>query len=152
MGYQPILSREIGSLQEIIPSTKEGSITTIQIVYIPANDLTCPAPTITLAHLFATTIPWIQRQLCYNLGLLAMNIMKPHKGLSKLDNDIIVILGLDELSEEDLEVFTNSPEKYVGLTDTIRRFQFIFSRELNGNIDEAIAKAMNLNEERKLNK
>ncbi|KAM3268991.1 hypothetical protein P3S67_030955 [Capsicum chacoense] len=127
VGYQPTLSTEMGSLQERITFTKDRSITSIQAVYVPADDLTDPAPATTFAHLDATTV--------LSRGLAAK-----------------AILGLDELSEEDrllvararkierflsqpffvAEVFTDSPGKYVGLAETIRGFQLILSGELDG--------------------
>ncbi|KAL6492461.1 hypothetical protein OROGR_033405 [Orobanche gracilis] len=177
VGYQPTLSTEMGSLQERITSTKEGSITSIQAVYVPADDLTDPAPATTFAHLDATTV--LSRRLTakgiypsehYETAQRVKQTLQRYKELQ----DIIAILGLDELSEEDrltvararkierflsqplfvAEVFTGSPGKYVGLAETIRGFQLILSGELDnfpeqafylvGNIDEAIAKAMNL--------
>ncbi|KAH0851520.1 hypothetical protein HID58_094676, partial [Brassica napus] len=191
VGYQPTLSTEMGSLQERITSTKKGSITSIQAVYVPADDLTDPAPATTFAHLDATTVlsrglaakgiyPAIQRQLCYNLESLARKHYETAQQVKqtlqryKELQDIIAILGLDELSEEDrltvararkierflsqpffvAEVFTGSPGKYVGLAETIRGFNLILSGEFDslpeqafylvGNIDEATAKATNL--------
>nr|QYK18818.1 ATP synthase CF1 beta subunit [Pabstiella mirabilis] len=197
VGYQPTLSTEMGSLQERITSTKEGSITSIQAVYVPADDLT------TFAHLDATTVlsrglaakgiypavdpldststmlqPRIVGEEHYETAQRVKQTSQRYKELQ----DIIAILGLDELSEEDrltvararkierflsqpffvAEVFTGSPGKYVGLAETIRGFQFILSGELDGlpeqafylvgNIDEATAKAMNLEEESKSKK
>ncbi|KAL8253788.1 hypothetical protein R6Q59_032009 [Mikania micrantha] len=163
VGYQPTLSTEMGSLQERITSTKEGSITSIQAVYVSADYLTDPVPATTFAHLDATTV--------LSRGLAAKELQ-----------DIIAILGLGELSKEDrltetrarkierflsqpffvAEVFTGYPEKYVGLAETIRGFQLILSGELDGlpeqafflvgNIDEATAKAMNLEVESNLKK
>ncbi|KAK8336421.1 hypothetical protein V6Z12_A09G119800 [Gossypium hirsutum] len=186
VGYQPTLSTEMGTLQERITSTKEGSITSIQAVYVPADDLTDPAPATTFAHLDATTV--------LSRGLAAKGIypavdpldststmLQPRIHYKELQ-DIIAILGLDELSEEDrltvararkierflsqpffvAEVFTGSPGKYVGLAETIRGFKLILSGELDGlpeqafylvgNIDEATAKATNLEMESKLKK
>ncbi|KAI5650763.1 hypothetical protein M9H77_36768 [Catharanthus roseus] len=200
VGYQPTLSTKMGSLQERITSTKEGSITSIQAVYVPADDLTDPTPATTFAHLDATTIlssglaakgiypavdpldststmlqPGIVGEEHYETAQRVKQTLQCYKELQ----DIIAILGLDELSEEDrltvararkierflsqpffvAEVFTGSPGKYVGLAETIRGFQLILSRELDGlpeqafylvgNIDEATAKAMNLEMEKK---
>ncbi|KAI3670205.1 hypothetical protein L1987_88092 [Smallanthus sonchifolius] len=199
VGYQPTLSTEMGSLQERITSTKEGSITSIQAVYVPADDLTDPAPATTFAHLDATTVlsrglaakgiypavdpldststmlqPRIVGDEHYETAQQVKQTLQRYKELQ----DIIAILGLDELSEEDrltvararkierflsqpffvAEVFTGSPGKYVGLAETIRGFQLILSGELDGlpeqafylvgNIDEATAKAMNLEMEK----
>nr|XP_025632919.1 uncharacterized protein LOC112727398 [Arachis hypogaea] len=195
VGYQPTLSTEMGSLQERITSTKEGSITSIQAVYVPADDLTDPAPATTFAHLDATTVlsrglaakgiypavdpldststmlqPRIVGEEHYETAQRVKQTLQHYKELQ----DIIAILGLDELSEEDrltvararkierflsqpffvAEVFTGSPGKYVGLAETIRGFKLILSGELDGlpeqafylvgNIDEATAKATNL--------
>ncbi|CAN6462643.1 unnamed protein product [Victoria cruziana] len=183
VGYQPTLSIEMGSLQERITSTKEGSITSIQAVYVPADDLTDPAPATTFAHLDATTVlsrglaakgiypavdpldstsamlqPQIVGEEHYEIAQRVKQTLQHYKELQ----DIIAILGLDELSKEDPEVFTGSPGKYVGLAETIRGFQLILSGELDsfpeqafylvGNIDEATAKAMNLEVESKLKK
>nr|YP_009455319.1 ATP synthase CF1 beta subunit [Erythropalum scandens]AUG62853.1 ATP synthase CF1 beta subunit [Erythropalum scandens] len=203
VGYQPTLSTEMGSLQERITSTKEGSITSIQAVYVPADDLTDPAPATTFAHLDATTVlsrglsakgiypavdpldststmlqPQIVGEEHYETAQRVKQTLQRYKELQ----DIIAILGLDELSEEDrltvararkierflsqpffvAEVFTGSPGKYVSLTETIRGFQLILSGELDdlpeqafylvGNIDEAIEKAKNLEMESKLKK
>ncbi|GFQ08842.1 ATP synthase subunit beta chloroplastic [Phtheirospermum japonicum] len=199
VGYQPTLSTEMGTLQERITSTKEGSITSIQAVYVPADDLTDPAPATTFAHLDATTVlsrglaakgiypavdpldststmlqPRIVGEEHYEIAQRVKQTLQRYKELQ----DIIAILGLDELSEEDrltvararkierflsqpffvAEVFTGSPGKYVGLAETIRGFQLILSGELDGlpeqafylvgNIDEAAAKAMNLEMEK----
>jgi F-type H+-transporting ATPase subunit beta len=192
VGYQPTLGTEMGTLQERITSTKEGSITSIQAVYVPADDLTDPAPATTFAHLDATTVlsrglaakgiypavdpldststmlqPWIVGAEHYETAQGVKKTLQRYKELQ----DIIAILGLDELSEEDrlvvararkverflsqpffvAEVFTGSPGKYVSLTETIKGFQMILSGELDhlpeqafylvGNIDEATAKA-----------
>ncbi|KAL4619813.1 hypothetical protein ACB092_06G107600 [Castanea dentata] len=201
VGYQPTLSTEMGSLQERIASTKEGSITSIQAVYVPADDLTDPTPTTTFAHLDATTVlsrglaakgiypvvdpldststmlqPRIVGEEHYETVQRVKQTLQWYKELQ----DIIAILGLDELSEEDrltvararkiehflsqpffvAEVFTGSSGKYVGLSETIRGFKLILSGELDGlpeqafylvgNIDEATAKATNLEMESKL--
>ncbi|KAF8006831.1 hypothetical protein BT93_K0981 [Corymbia citriodora subsp. variegata] len=173
---------EMGILQERITSTKEGSITSIQAVYVPTNDLIDPAPATTFVHLDATTV--------LSRGLVAKGIYPAeHYGTVqrvkqtlqryKELQDIIAILGLDELSEEDrltiararkiehflsqpffvAEVFTSSLGKYVGLAKTIRGFKLILFGELDGlpeqafylvgNINEAIAKATNLEMESK---
>ena len=192
VGYQPTLSREMGTLQERITSTKKGSITSIQAVYVPADDLTDPAPATTFAHLDATTVlsrnlaakgiypavdpldststllqPWIVGEEHYTTAQTVKQTLQRYKELQ----DIIAILGLDELSEEDrltvararkierflsqpffvAEVFTGSPGKYVSLADSIKGFQMILSGELDslpeqafylvGDIQEAIAKA-----------
>ncbi|KAL9990693.1 putative H(+)-transporting two-sector ATPase [Helianthus debilis subsp. tardiflorus] len=178
VGYQPTLSTEMGSLQERITSTKEGSITSIQAVYVPADDLTDPAPATTFAHLDATTVlsrglaakgiypavdpldststmlqPRIVGDEHYETAQQVKQTLQRYKELQ----DIIAILGLDELSEEDrltvararkierflsqpffvAEVFTGSPGKYVGLAETIRGFQLILSGELDGLPEQA---------------
>nr|AYD72384.1 ATP synthase CF1 beta subunit [Acetabularia peniculus] len=195
VGYQPTLASEMGGLQERITSTKDGSITSIQAVYVPADDLTDPAPATTFAHLDATTVlsrglaskgiypavdpldststmlqPWIVGEEHYNCAQNVKQTLQRYKELQ----DIIAILGLDELSEEDrlivararkierflsqpffvAEVFTGSPGKYVSLNETIQGFHLILSGELDdlpeqafylvGNIDEAIAKAASI--------
>ena len=190
VGYQPTLATEMGVLQERITSTNEGSITSIQAVYVPADDLTDPAPATTFAHLDATTVlsrglaskgiypavdpldststmlqPEIVGDLHYKTAQRIKETLQRYKELQ----DIIAILGLDELSEEDrrvvararkierflsqpffvAEVFTGSPGKYVSLTETISGFNIILKGELDrlpeqsfylvGNIDEACA-------------
>jgi len=195
VGYQPTLGTDVGDLQERITSTKEGSITSIQAVYVPADDLTDPAPATTFAHLDGTTVlsrnlaakgiypavdpldststmlqPSIVGEEHYNTARAVQSTLQRYKELQ----DIIAILGLDELSEEDrlvvdrarkierflsqpffvAEVFTGSPGKYVTLADTIKGFQKILSGELDslpeqafymvGNIDEVIAKGEKL--------
>jgi F-type H+-transporting ATPase subunit beta len=195
VGYQPTLSTEMGGLQERITSTKTGSITSIQAVYVPADDLTDPAPATTFAHLDATTVlsrnlaskgiypavdpldststmlqPWIVGEQHYSIAQGVKKTLQRYKELQ----DIIAILGLDELSEEDrlvvararkverflsqpffvAEVFTGSPGKYVTLQETISGFDQILSGSydelpeqsfyLVGNIDEAISKAETL--------
>merc|ERR1712137_1297866 len=190
VGYQPTLATEMGGLQERITSTLEGSITSIQAVYVPADDLTDPAPATTFAHLDATTVlsrnlaskgiypavdpldstsimlqPWIVGEEHY---MCAQNVEQTLQRYKELQ-DIIAILGLDELSEEDrrvvararkierflsqpffvAEVFTGSPGKYVSLTETISGFNIILKGELDrlpeqsfylvGNIDEVCA-------------
>jgi F-type H+/Na+-transporting ATPase subunit beta len=195
VGYQPTLATEMGALQERITSTKEGSITSIQAVYVPADDLTDPAPATTFAHLDATTVlsrglaakgiypavdpldststmlqPGIVGEEHYATAQQIKSTLQRYKELQ----DIIAILGLDELSEEDrltvsrarkierflsqpffvAEVFTGSPGKYVSLENAIKGFQMIFNGELDdlpeqafylvGGIDEAISKAEKL--------
>ncbi|KAK9663406.1 hypothetical protein RND81_O290300 [Saponaria officinalis] len=158
VGYQPTLSTEMGSLQERITSTKE-------------DDLTDPAPATTFAHLDATTVlsrglaakgiyPAVDPLDSTSTMLQPRIVGEEHYEIAQ--RDIIAILGLDDLSEEDRltvararkieQVFTGSPGKYVGLAETIRGFQLILSGELDGNIDEATAKAMNLEMENKLKK
>lgn len=195
VGYQPTLAKDMGDLQERITSTTEGSITSIQAVYVPADDLTDPAPATTFAHLDGTTV--LSRGLAakgiypavdpldststmlqasvvgekhYNMARKVQSTLQRYKELQ----DIIAILGLDELSEDDrqivararrverflsqpffvAEVFTGSPGKYVKLEDTIKGFEMILSGQLDdlpeqafymvGSIDEAIAKAEKL--------
>jgi F-type H+-transporting ATPase subunit beta len=195
VGYQPTLGTEMGALQERITSTNEGSITSIQAVYVPADDLTDPAPATTFAHLDATTVlsrglaskgiypavdplgststmlqPSVVGEDHYNTARQVQSTLQRYKELQ----DIIAILGLDELSEDDrltvararklerflsqpffvAEVFTGSPGKYVKLEETLKGFQMILSGQLDdlpeqafylvGNIDEAIAKAQKL--------
>jgi len=195
VGYQPTLATEMGELQERITSTKEGSITSIQAVYVPADDLTDPAPATTFAHLDATTVlsrglaskgiypavdpldssstmlqPDVVGEEHYQTARAVQSTLQRYKELQ----DIIAILGLDELSEDDrltvararkierflsqpffvAEVFTGSPGKYVKLADTIKGFQRILSGELDelpeqsfymvGTIEEAIAKGEKL--------
>lgn len=195
VGYQPTLGTDVGALQERITSTTEGSITSIQAVYVPADDLTDPAPATTFAHLDGTTVlsrglaakgiypavdplgststmlqPNIVGSEHYDTARAVQSTLQRYKELQ----DIIAILGLDELSEEDrlivararkverflsqpffvAEVFTGSPGKYVKLEDTIKGFQKILSGELDalpeqafylvGDINEAIAKAEKL--------
>jgi len=195
VGYQPTLATEMGGLQERITSTKEGSITSIQAVYVPADDLTDPAPATTFAHLDATTVlsrglaskgiypavdpldststmlqPAIVGELHYNTAQRIKETLQRYKELQ----DIIAILGLDELSEEDREVvararkverflsqpffvaeiFTGSPGKYVSLADGISGFNAVLdgtyddlpeqSFYLVGDINEAIEKAAKL--------
>jgi F-type H+-transporting ATPase subunit beta len=195
VGYQPTLATEMGALQERITSTTQGSITSIQAVYVPADDLTDPAPATTFAHLDATTVlsrnlaakgiypavdpldststmlqPGIVTDEHYEVAELVKQTLQRYKELQ----DIIAILGLDELSEEDrltvararkverflsqpffvAEVFTGSPGEYVSLEDTIKGFTMVLNGELDdlpeqsfylvGNIDQAIAKAETL--------
>jgi len=195
VGYQPTLATEMGGLQERITSTTDGSITSIQAVYVPADDLTDPAPATTFAHLDATTVlsrglaskgiypavdplaststmlqPSIVGAEHYDIAQNVKETLQRYKELQ----DIIAILGIDELSEEDrqtvararkterflsqpffvAEVFTGSPGKYVSLADTMKGFTMILEGELDdlpeqsfylvGNIDEAIEKAETL--------
>ena len=195
VGYQPTLATEMGALQERITSTTQGSITSIQAVYVPADDLTDPAPATTFAHLDATTVlsrglaakgiypavdpldststmlqPGIVSEKHYEIAETVKETLQRYKELQ----DIIAILGIDELSEEDrltvararkverflsqpffvAEIFTGSPGKYVSLEETIKGFSMVLNGELDelpeqafylvGNIDEAIAKAETL--------
>ena len=173
VGYQPTLATEMGALQERITSTKEGSITSVQAVYVPADDLTDPAPATTFAHLDATTVlsraitalgiypavdpldstsrimdPLILGEEHYNTARGVQEVLQRYKDLQ----DIIAILGMDELSEEDklvvnrarkiqrflsqpfsvAEQFTGTPGKYIPLKETIRGFREI----LDGRHDE----------------
>jgi F-type H+-transporting ATPase subunit beta len=196
VGYQPTLAEEMGVLQERITSTNEGSITSIQAVYVPADDLTDPAPATTFAHLDATTVlsrglaskgiypavdpldststmlqPEIVGDLHYKTAQRIKETLQRYKELQ----DIIAILGLDELSEEDrlvvararkverflsqpffvAEIFTGSPGKYVSLADAIQGFNDLLDGKyddlpeqsfyLVGDINEAIAKAEKIN-------
>lgn len=192
VGYQPTLSSEMGLLQERITSTKKGSITSFQAVYVPADDLTDPAPANTFAHLDSTIVleraiaelgiypavdplasvskalePSIVGEEHYKVAREVQRVLQRYKDLQ----DIIAILGLDELSPEDkqtvyrarkiqrflsqpfhvAEIFTGSPGKYVPVKDTIRGFKMILDGELDhvgetdfymkGGIDEVIAAA-----------
>jgi len=195
VGYQPTLATEMGALQERITSTTQGSITSIQAVYVPADDLTDPAPATTFAHLDATTVlsrnlaakgiypavdpldststmlqPGIVSEIHYEIAETVKETLQRYKELQ----DIIAILGIDELSDEDrltverarkverflsqpffvAEIFTGSPGKYVSLEETIKGFTMVLEGELDdlpeqsfylvGNIDEAIEKAETL--------
>ena len=182
VGYQPTLANDIGALQERITSTKTGSITSVQAVYVPADDLTDPAPAGTFAHLDATTV--LSRQIAelgiypavdplvigeehYNVARGVQAILQRYKELQ----DIIAILGMEELSEEDkltvararkiqrflsqaffvAEQFTGTPGQYVPLNETIRGFKEILEGKhddlpegafyMVGTIDDAIKKA-----------
>jgi F-type H+-transporting ATPase subunit beta len=192
VGYQPTLSTEMGALQERITSTKKGSITSVQAIYVPADDLTDPAPATTFSHLDATTVlsrriselgiypavdpldstsrildPNIVGEEHYNLARSVQKILQRYKDLQ----DIIAILGIDELSEDDklivararkiqrflsqpffvAEPFTGTPGKYVKLEDTIRSFKRIVNGDCDyipeqafymmGTIDDVFAKA-----------
>ena len=176
VGYQPNLATEMGELQERITSTKRGSVTSVQAIYVPADDLTDPAPATTFAHLDATTVlsrplselgiypavdplastsriltPRVVGQEHYDVAQGVKRILQRYKDLQ----DIIAILGIDELSEEDkltvqrarkvqrflsqpfhvAEVFTGSPGKYVKVQDTVRSFKEIIEGK-HDNIPE----------------
>jgi len=192
VGYQPTLATDMGALQERITSTKKGSITSVQAIYVPADDLTDPAPATSFAHLDATTVlsrqiaelgiypavdpldstsrsldPRIVGEEHYQVARDVQRVLQTYKSLQ----DIIAILGMDELSEEDklivararkiqrflsqpfhvAEVFTGFPGKLVAVADTIRSFKAIVAGEYDhlpesafymvGTIDEAVAKA-----------
>jgi len=195
VGYQPTLSTDMGALQERITSTNKGSITSVQAIYVPADDLTDPAPATSFAHLDATTVlsraiselgiypavdpldstsrvlePRTVGQEHYETARAVQEILQRYKSLQ----DIIAILGMDELSEEDkltvsrarkiqrflsqpfhvAEVFTGTPGKYVTLKDTIKGFKMIVNGECDqlpeqafymvGTIEEAFEKAKTL--------
>jgi F-type H+-transporting ATPase subunit beta len=195
VGYQPTLSTEMGELQERITSTKKGSITSVQAVYVPADDLTDPAPATTFAHLDATTVlsrqiaelgiypavdpldstsrildPRVVGERHYRVAKTVQEILQKYKDLQ----DIIAILGMDELSDEDkltvararriqrflsqpffvAEQFTGTPGRYVQLDDTIDGFERLINGEFDdlpeqaflyvGTIDEATEKAKKL--------
>ncbi|QOR01373.1 MULTISPECIES: F0F1 ATP synthase subunit beta [unclassified Campylobacter] len=195
VGYQPTLASEMGKFQERITSTKKGSITSVQAVYVPADDLTDPAPATVFAHLDATTVlnrsiaekgiypavdpldstsrmldPQIIGEEHYKVARGVQSVLQKYKDLQ----DIIAILGMDELSEEDkliverarkiekflsqpffvAEVFTGSPGKYISLEDTIAGFKGILEGKYDhlpenafymvGGIDEVIEKAEKL--------
>ena len=197
VGYQPTLAYDVGTLQERITSTKKGSITSVQAVYVPADDLTDPAPATTFAHLDATTVlsrdivekgiypavdpldstsnildPRILGEEHYNVAREVQEILQEYKDLQ----DIIAILGMDELSEEDkivvnrarrierflsqpffvAEQFTGTPGQYVELDDTIRGFKGILEGRYDdlpeeafymvGTIEDAVEKAKQLEE------
>lgn len=194
VGYQPTLASEMGRFQERITSTKKGSITSVQAVYVPADDLTDPAPATVFAHLDATTVlersiaekgiypavdplgstsrmldPHIIGDEHYKVARGVQSVLQKYKDLQ----DIIAILGMDELSEEDklvverarkiekflsqpffvAEVFTGSAGKYIALEDTIAGFKGILEGKYDhlpenafymvGSIEEAVAKAEN---------
>jgi F-type H+-transporting ATPase subunit beta len=198
VGYQPTLATEMGALQERITTTTKGSITSVQAIYVPADDLTDPAPATSFAHLDATTV--LSRQIAelgiypavdpldstsrildprvvgeehYTVARAVQKILQTYKSLQ----DIIAILGMDELSEDDkitvararkiqrflsqpfhvAEVFTGSPGVFVKLEDTIRGFKGIVAGEYDhlpeaafymvGTIEEAVAKAQKLAKE-----
>jgi len=198
VGYQPTLATDMGALQERITTTNKGSITSVQAIYVPADDLTDPAPATSFAHLDATTV--LSRQIAelgiypavdpldstsrildprvvgdehYEVARSVQKVLQTYKSLQ----DIIAILGMDELSEEDrltvsrarkiqrflsqpfhvAEVFTGSPGVFVKLEETIRGFKGIVAGEYDhlpesafymvGTIDEAIAKAQKMAKE-----
>ena len=191
VGYQPTLASEMGLMQERITSTKSGSITSVQAVYVPADDLTDPAPATTFSHLDGTLV--LSRQIAelgiypavdpldstsrilspdvvgeehYNVARRVQMVLQKYKELQ----DIIAILGMDELSDEDkltvararriqrflsqpfhvAEIFTGTPGQYVKLEDTIKGFKGILDGEYDelaegdfymlGGIDQAVAK------------
>ena len=195
VGYQPTLATDMGALQERITTTKKGSITSVQAIYVPADDLTDPAPATSFAHLDATTvlsrgspsrastrrsirsirpracsIPLVVGEEHYDVARHVQQILQRYKSLQ----DIIAILGMDELSEEDkltvararkierflsqpfhvAEVFTGSPGVFVDLADTIKGFKGLCDGEYDhlpeaafymvGTIEEAVAKAEKL--------
>ncbi|MBT5110619.1 MAG: F0F1 ATP synthase subunit beta [Rhodospirillaceae bacterium] len=192
VGYQPTLGTDMGNLQERITTTQKGSITSVQAVYVPADDLTDPAPATTFSHLDATTV--LSRQIAelgiypavdpldstsrileprtvgeehYNIAREVQRVLQSYKSLQ----EIIAILGMDELSEEDkltvararkiqrflsqpfhvAEIFTGSPGKFVDLEDTIKGFRGILDGEYDdlpeaafymcGTIEESVEKA-----------
>lgn len=198
VGYQPTLSTDMGGLQERITSTNKGSITSVQAIYVPADDLTDPAPATSFAHLDATTV--LSRQIAeigiypavdpldstsrvldprivgdehYETARLVQEVLQQYKALQ----DIIAILGMDELSEEDkltvararkiqrflsqpfhvAEVFTGTPGVLVSLEDTIKGFKGIANGDYDhlpeaafymvGTIEEAVSKAEKMNEQ-----
>ncbi len=198
VGYQPTLSTDMGALQERITSTNKGSITSVQAIYVPADDLTDPAPATSFAHLDATTTlnraiselgiypavdpldstsrvltAAIVGQEHYETARRVQETLQKYKSLQ----DIIAILGMDELSEEDklvvararkiqrflsqpfhvAEVFTNIPGKFVAIEDTVKSFKAVVDGEYDhlpeaafymvGGIDEAVAKAAKLAED-----
>ncbi|MEE8260234.1 MAG: F0F1 ATP synthase subunit beta, partial [Nitrospinaceae bacterium] len=173
VGYQPTLATEMGNLQERITSTKKGSITSVQAIYVPADDLTDPAPATTFAHLDATTVlnrriselgiypavdpldstsrildPQVVGEEHYTIAREVQRILQRYKDLQ----DIIAILGMDELTEDDkalvararkiqkylsqpffvAEAFTGTPGKYVKVEDTIKGFKEI----VDGKMDD----------------
>ena len=197
VGYQPTLSTDMGGLQERITSTNKGSITSVQAIYVPADDLTDPAPATSFAHLDATTVlsrqiaeigiypavdpldstsrvldPRIVGEEHYETARLVQEVLQQYKALQ----DIIAILGMDELSEEDkltvararkiqrflsqpfhvAEVFTGTPGVLVSLEDTIKGFKGIANGDYDhlpeasfymvGTIEEVISKAEKMNE------
>jgi F-type H+/Na+-transporting ATPase subunit beta len=198
VGYQPTLATDMGALQERITTTTKGSITSVQAIYVPADDLTDPAPAASFAHLDATTV--LSRQIAeigiypavdpldstsrmldprivgdehYNIARRVQEVLQQYKSLQ----DIIAILGMDELSEEDklvvtrarkiqrflsqpffvAEVFTGSPGVLVSLEDTIKGFKGITEGKYDdlpeaafymvGTIEEAIEKSKKLAKE-----
>ena len=198
VGYQPTLATDMGALQERITSTKKGSITSVQAIYVPADDLTDPAPATAFAHLDATSVlsrsiaelgiypavdprdstsrvldPRVVGDEHYNIAREVQRVLQTYKSLQ----DIIAILGMDELSEEDkltvsrarkiqrflsqpfhvAEVFTGTPGVFVNLEDTIKGFKGIVAGEYDhlpeaafymvGTIEEAVEKAKRMAEE-----
>ena len=198
VGYQPTLATEMGALQERITSTREGSITSVQAIYVPADDLTDPAPATAFAHLDATTVlsraiselgiypavdpldstsrildPQYIGDRHYQVATRVQEILQRYKELQ----DIIAILGMDELSEEDkvivgrarriqrflsqpfhvAEQFTGTPGKYVKLEDTIESFEQLVSGEfdhlpeqafyMQGDVNDAVERARQLEQE-----
>ncbi|KAL4002827.1 ATP synthase F1 beta subunit [Acanthocheilonema viteae] len=198
VGYQPTLATDMGSMQERITTTKKGSITSVQAIYVPADDLTDPAPATTFAHLDATTVlsrgiaelaiypavdpldstsrimdPNIVGQKHYDIARGVQKILQDYKSLQ----DIIAILGMDELSEEDklvvsrarkiqkflsqpfqvAEVFTGHKGKFVTLEETIKGFELILKGEMDhfpevafymqGGIDDVVLKAEELSKQ-----
>ena len=197
VGYQPTLETEMGQLQERITSTRKGSVTSIQAIYVPADDLTDPAPASVFAHLNATTVlsraisekgiypavdpldststilkPDILGEEHYNVANQVREILQRYRELQ----DIIAILGIEELSDEDkltvqrarkierflsqpffvAEQFTGSPGKYVPIADTVRSFREIVDGKYDhlpeqafymvGTIEEAVEKAEKMKE------
>ena len=198
VGYQPTLATEMGALQERITTTNKGSITSVQAIYVPADDLTDPAPATSFSHLDATTVlsrpiaekgiypavdpldstsrildPQVVGEEHYRIAREVQRVLQTYKSLQ----DIIAILGMDELSEDDkltvararkiekflsqpffvAEVFTGSPGKYVELEDTIKSFDGLVKGEYDhlpesafymvGGIEEAVEKAKKLEAE-----
>jgi len=195
VGYQPTLATDMGALQERITSTQKGSITSVQAIYVPADDMTDPAPATSMAHLDATTVlsrdiaalaifpavdpldstsrilnPNVIGEEHYQTARLVQQILQRYKSLQ----DIIAILGMDELSEDDkltvararkiqrflsqpfhvAEVFTGSPGRFVELTDTIKGFRGLCEGKYDhlpeqafymvGTIEEAVEKGKKL--------
>src|SRR5476651_2417618 len=195
VGYQPTLATDMGALQERITTTHKGSITSVQAIYVPADDLTDPAPATSFAHLDATTVlnraisekgiypavdpldstsrmlsPLVVGEEHYTTARMVQQVLQKYKSLQ----DIIAILGMDELSEEDkiavararkierflsqpfhvAEIFTGSPGKFVDLADTIKGFRGIVEGKYDhlpeaafymvGNIEEAVEKGKKL--------
>jgi len=187
VGYQPTLGTEMGALQERITSTKTGSITSVQAIYVPADDLTDPAPATTFSHLDATTVlsrqiaelgiypavdpldstsrildPNIVGQEHYRVAREVQQVLQRYKDLQ----DIIAILGMDELSEEDklivqrarkiqrflsqpffvAEQFTGKPGKYVKVEDTIKGFNALISGDVDHILEQHFYMAGSLDE------
>jgi F-type H+-transporting ATPase subunit beta len=195
VGYQPTLATDMGALQERITTTQKGSVTSVQAIYVPADDLTDPAPATSFAHLDATTVlsrdiaakgiypavdpldstsrmlsPLIVGEEHYGVARAVQQVLQRYKALQ----DIIAILGMDELSEEDkltvararkierflsqpfhvAEVFTGSPGKLVDLKDTIKGFKGLVEGKYDylpeaafymvGTIEEAVEKGKKL--------